>query len=140
MAQAVFVDTSAWYALVDAGDNFHTPATAAYARLLKTQSMLVTTNLILAESHALILRWVNQTAALEFLARVRKSAQVDIVYATAELDAWAEVLLHQYNDHDFSLTDAVSFITMRARQITDAFTFDHHFRVAGFTLLPPAPI
>ena len=117
MAQEVFVDSGAWYAVVDGGDNFHPAATLAYARLIKAQHTLVTTNLLLAEAHALILRRVNQAAALQFLARMHNSAQVDMVYTTPLLDATAEDLLHQYADHDFSLTDAVSFIVMRERRI-----------------------
>lgn len=140
MAQAVFVDSSAWYALVDAGDTFHTVAAGAYARLVKARQPLVTTNLVIAEAHALILRRVNQAAALQFLARIRNSTQVDIVYTTPLMDATAEALLHQYADHNFSLTDAGSFIVMRERRIVQAFTFDHHFQAAGFTLVPPPSV
>ncbi len=136
MAQEIFVDSGAWYTLVDAGDNFHMAASRVYARLVKAQHTLVTTNLVLAEANALILRRVNQAAALHFLARMRNNIHVDIVYTTPVLDATAEALLHQYADHDFSLADAVSFIVMRERRIAQAFTFDRHFRAAGFTLLP----
>ncbi len=30
------------------------------------------------------------------------------------------------------MTDAVSFSVMAAQDLTQAFTFDHHFEVAGF--------
>ncbi len=39
-------------------------------------------------------------------------------------------------DKKLSLCDAASFIVMRERGVTTAFTFDRHFADAGFELLP----
>lgn len=46
----------------------------------------------------------------------------------------AEELLFTYRDQDFSYVDATSFVTMRRLGIQDAFTFDRHFAILGFSL------
>jgi hypothetical protein len=38
-------------------------------------------------------------------------------------------------DKDWSLTDCISFVVMKARGITEALTGDHHFEQAGFVAL-----
>ena len=44
--------------------------------------------------------------------------------------------IHRVADQAVTLTDAVSFAVMRAARITTAFTFDQHFRTAGFEVVP----
>jgi len=39
------------------------------------------------------------------------------------------------SDKGWSLTDCISFIVMRDRNLTRVFTSDHHFRQAGFEAL-----
>ncbi len=52
------------------------------------------------------------------------------------IEETAESILRQYQDQDFSYTDAVSFVVMKQYGITEAFSFDKHFVTAGFTLIP----
>jgi predicted nucleic acid-binding protein len=134
VAATVFVDSGAWYALADPADTFHTAAVKIYPGLLRRGSILVTTNLVLAEAHALILHKIHQVAALQFLRSIHSHTQLDVVYAPASLHMAAEAILQRYHDQTFSLADAVSFAVMRERHITEAFIFDHHFQVAGFIL------
>jgi hypothetical protein len=44
--------------------------------------------------------------------------------------------IRRFDDQPFTLTDAASFAVMRARRIRVAFTFDRHFGVAGFEVVP----
>ena len=44
--------------------------------------------------------------------------------------------LDKFDDQDFSFTDAVSFAVMSDRGIREALAIDHHFTVAGFTVVP----
>jgi len=44
-------------------------------------------------------------------------------------------LLQSQTDKTYSLCDAISFILMRDRGVTDALTTDHHFEQAGFIRL-----
>jgi predicted nucleic acid-binding protein len=61
---AIFVDTWAWYALVDAADSDHPLAQIANEELLNRGHTFVTTNLIVAEALALIRYHLHHAAAL----------------------------------------------------------------------------
>lgn len=45
-------------------------------------------------------------------------------------------ILRKYHDHDFSYTDAVSFVVMKRQGTKKTFTFDNNFKVMKFTRIP----
>jgi predicted nucleic acid-binding protein len=132
----LFVDTSAWLAVLDTDDANHPAASSVYPNALKNYRRLVTTNLVIAESYILIRRNLGHREATTFLDRIRISPRIEKVYADAELEGQAEEILQHYQDQLFSYTDAVSFALMRQRNIEEAFAFDRHFTVAGFIQVP----
>jgi len=84
------------------------------------------------------MRRVHRRAALAFLEAVVKPPHV-IVFSTPEREARAQqAWLAPDDDHDFSLTDALSFAVMSERRIRSALTLDGHFRAAGFAVIPAA--
>ena len=96
----------------------------------------MTTNLVLAETHALLLRRATRATALAFLHQVDQPPNL-VVRSTGELEARALTdWLDRYADQEFSFTDAVSFALMAERAITDALTLDRHFATAGFQVRP----
>lgn len=131
----VFVDTGAWLALADRRDKYHGVATAVYPQLLQQQPRLVTTNLVIAESYALIRYRLGYEPGIRFLRSLRQSQRLVRLYADDAAEMAAEQLLEKYADQDFSLVDAVSFMVMRQHELTQVFAFDHHFQVMGFTLV-----
>jgi predicted nucleic acid-binding protein len=132
------VDTSAWYALVDPGEHSRPRVASALRDALESRYRIVTTNLIVAETHALLLRRFGNAVALAFLREVRSEPNV-VVESTREAEERAHRdWLERFEDQDFSLTDAVSFAVMNERGIPCALTLDHHFAVAGFEVRPGA--
>ena len=132
----LFVDTGAWYALADSSDQYHDEAVKIYPKLLGNYHPLKTTNLVVAETHILIRRCIGYQAAIAFLENIASSPRVIKIYSDRMLEDRAESILRQYQDQDFSYTDAVSFVVMKQYGITEAFSFDKHFVTAGFTLIP----
>jgi len=64
---------------------------------------------------------------------------IETVWVDESLHRKAMQLLANRQDKTYSLCDAVSFVLMRQRGISDALTTDRHFEQEGFIrLLPPA--
>lgn len=136
MPAEFFVDTSAWYPIMVRGHVQHRDLARALETLIRKGGRVVTTNLVVAETHALVLRRAGRTAALTFVQAVREAPNL-VVTATPELENAAVAdWLEGYADQDFSLVDAVSFAVMTDRGISDAMTLDAHFATAGFQPIP----
>jgi predicted nucleic acid-binding protein len=131
-----FVDTAAYYALGVVHDGRHTDARAIGQQLVAERWQLVTTNFILAETHALYLNRVGRHEALRALEAVERS-NTTIIRVTAADERRARTIIVQYHDKDFTLTDATSFAIMERLGISHAFTFDRNFMQYGFTVLTP---
>jgi len=135
----VFIDTWAWYALVDTTDNDHAVAQLALEELLNDAYTFVTTNFVIAETITLIRYNLNHQAAVEFYDRLQQLIADELVEFVRveeahESSAWQ--IFEKYKDQDFSYVDCTSFAVMRAYKLTQAFTADHHFAVMGFSLIP----
>jgi len=77
--------------------------------------------------------------ALEFVVDLVDNPDIETVWVDEQLHREAMQLLLTRQDKGYSLCDAVSFILMRQRGITDGLTTDRHFEQEGFIrLLPPA--
>lgn len=137
MSRAVFVDTSAWYALADASDTFHAQAAGHMRRLVDEGRVLVVTNHITSEAYTLLRVRLGFDVAQEFLRRTRLSPLTQRVFVPEAWEEAAESLLAQYRDQDFSYVDATSFIVMQRLGLQQALAFDQHFATAGFTLYTP---
>ena len=134
MAAELFVDTGAWYAAVD----WSVPGSDRIRRVLRERVRgavrAVTTNLVVAETHALLLRRANRAVALAYVQQVGRTPNV-VVSSTPALEAAAvRDWLNAFDDQDFSFTDAVSFAVMKERGIRESLTLDRHFATAGFVL------
>jgi len=130
------VDTSAWYPLADPRHPDHDRLVPLLRERVMDGIRVVTTNLVVAETHALLLRRTGPAPALRFLREIRRKPLV-VESSTAELEAEAvDHWLGRFPDQAFSLTDAVSFAVMTSRGIDEALTLDRHFTVAGFMVRP----
>ncbi len=134
--KALLVDSGAWYALADRSDRHHRQAVEYYRQIFKTFQQLVTTNLIIAETYTLIRRGLGQAAGVSFLNNLAASLRVMKIFSDQELEENAQEIIRRYKDQDFSYTDAVSFALMKKKSISQAFTFDQHFIIAGFEASP----
>lgn len=95
------------------------------------------TDLILAETHLHVLYALGPVRAADHLGTLETDPSIEEVHMNATLQRSAlSQWIRRFSDQAFTLTDAVSFAVVRERGIDSAFSFDDHFRIAGFDLLP----
>ena len=127
----VFADTSALYALLDAGDASHAKARRAFERLRQREALLVTTSYVLVETYALVSRRLGPAAVRDF--REKLAPLLEVIWIDASLHEAALDLPAGRRKATLSMVDAASFVAMRREQIDDAFAFDRHFDEEGFS-------
>ena len=135
MAAEIFVDTSAWYPIAVPNHPDHEWLADALTKAIRGGRRVVTTNLIMAETHAVLMSRVGPPAAMDFLRAVRKSPNV-VVHATPDLEDraitnWAKSYGYWelYENHErygdleryahVSLADMVSYEVIRERGIRE---------------------
>jgi predicted nucleic acid-binding protein len=132
----IFVDASAWYPIALQKHPDHARVSSVLRARVRARQRIVTTNLVLAEAHALLTTRVGPAIAAAFL-RAAWSRPNEVVTSTKQLEDEAlEEWIERYDDQRFSLADAVSFVVMKERGIRDALTLDKQFAIAGFVMLP----
>ena len=136
MVHEVFVDTSAWYPIAVRSHPEHERLSAALRDCVQRRVRIVTSNLVVAEAHALIMRRAGIEIGLRFVQLVRASPNV-VVESTAHLeDSAVNNWLTRYVDQPFSMVDAVSFAIMAERGVRETLTLDRHFATAGYHMVP----
>ena len=136
MRPAVFVDTSGYVALLSENDKRHRDASAIIGELVQKQATLFTTNFVVAETHATLLRYVGDEGARSFLREILSGSPGTVIVRAEEDDERAaSEIIFRYIDKDFSMVDAISFVVMERMGIKQAFTFDKHFAQYGFDVL-----
>ena len=134
VARRVFVDTSAYFALFNDKDVDHVRIVATVRQLAMDRAQVFTTNYVLAETHALVLRRLGRVIALGVLDVLDVSSTVIVRVSLADERRAREIVRH-YTDKDFSLTDATSFAVMQRLRIGRAVTLDDHFAQYGFQVI-----
>ena len=129
----LFVDTSAWFAVVARRDRDH-PACQQF--LMRNRRPLLTSDYIVDETATLIQARIDHSTAVRFLDRIQASRLVQVLYLESRYIDEALALFRKRPDKGWSVTDCTSFVTMQLKQIDTAFALDDHFRQAGFQVLP----
>lgn len=127
----LFVDTSAFFALLDRADEQHELA-VTFAD--SQREGLVSHNYVVLETASLVQRRLGARALRAFLQDTL--GPIEIVWVDEELHATAVAAQLSAPAAQPSLVDWTSFTVMRARSIATAFAFDRHFRRQGFETVP----
>jgi predicted nucleic acid-binding protein len=130
----IFVDTSAFYALLDRDDDNHAKARDAWTELLDSGAVAVTSKYVLVETVALLQRRLGLEAVRAFEDAIVPTLHVE--YVTGELHRLGMAALLVASRRRLSLVDCISFEIMRRNGISSSFTFDSHFKEQGFRVIP----
>ncbi len=131
---SVFVDTSAFIALMVAEDRNHGLAGKTWRSLLAKGEPAVTSNYIVTETCALLQRRMGMSALKEYLEEVLPV--VDVLWVDAPLHRAACGAVMMSSKGGPNIVDCASFAVMRSLGIRTVFTFDGHFADQGFVQRP----
>ena len=130
----IFIDTSAFHALLDRDDANNQKAAKAWTTLLGAEHTLVTSNYILVEAFALMQNRLGLEAVRGFQEDILPL--INIEFVSPEMHRSGIAALLSASRRSLSLVDCVSFEFMRSSGIKTVFAFDNHFKEQGFTVMP----
>jgi len=135
MTNSVFIDASFWVVYRDETEVNHAAAKRVLNDLFGRRVHFATTLPVICEIYATFSRrrrlreqiledfWNNPVVKIEDVSHKDESAAIEI--------------LRGNSDKTYSLCDALSFVVMRRLKITQAVSFDRHFRqFGGFDIMP----
>ncbi len=131
---SVFVDTSAFYAILDGDDANHAKSARTWQGLMQSDEGVVTTNYVLVETFALLQSRLGFAAVRAFQEDI--IPVLDVEFVTADVHRLGIAALLTSSRRNLSLVDCVSFEVIRELGVRAAFTFDTHFRQQGFSVTP----
>ena len=133
----IFIDTSAWYAVEVADDVNHEAACKFLAKIASGKhGIAVTTDYVLDETLTLLRSRRDLASASSFIDKIKKSKSIRIFWVDESLFEKALEVFRKSERKSWSFTDCTSFALMGDLSVSEAFTFDSHFREAAFQALP----
>lgn len=129
----VFVDTSAFLAVLQSNDVNHQIAKQIWGRLLNEKANLICTNYVLLETVSLIQNRLGMKALKAFVEDVIPLLHIEWVNEPIHQAGLSALLTA--NRRRLSLVDCISFETARRLGLTTVFAFDQHFVEQSFILL-----
>jgi predicted nucleic acid-binding protein len=131
----IFVDTSAFLAVLDINDINHALALRCWKNLLQeVHPPLSTNNYIIVESISIIQNRLGLQAVRDLQTEVLPFVQIEWIDENQHTLVIETVLAT--NRRKLSLVDCSVLQTMKNLGIDTVFTFDDHFREQGFNIIP----
>ena len=134
-ANKVFLDATYLIALAIPRDQFHQEARHLMEDVLTRRIEMITTRAVLLEFGNSLANPQWRARAVQTLESFERDPQIEIVPLSEELFGEAFDLFRHRMDKAWGLTDCISFVVMREREISEALTADEHFEQAGFVAL-----
>ncbi len=134
MAREVLLDTSGFFALMDARDPAHLKA-QAWLSSQQGRTRPVTTEWIIGKTCTLLVARKHAHLVARFLDYLEQSTALLTINPDQDLLLAAKELIRRQAEQGYSFVDCLSFCVMRERRISLALTTDEHFRKAGFSAL-----
>jgi len=135
MRDEVFLDAAYAIALSVPKDHWHKLAVILADELESAGTQMITTHAVMLEIGNALSKQKYRHVAVKLLQSLEEDPNVTIIPMSENLYDEAFRLYRERSDKEWGLTDCVSFIIMRNRNISEALTTDEHFRQAGFQVL-----
>ena len=131
----VFLDAAYAIALSSPTDQYHERAKLLAEQLEADSTQLITTHAVLLEIGNALAKQRHRIAAIALLYSLQEDPNVVILPLSEDLFDRAFQLYRGREDKEWGLTDCISFVVIKDRELMEALTTDEHFRQAGFQVL-----
>lgn len=131
---STFIDTSAFFAILDSGDEFHKESKDTFLRLIEDKEIFHSSNYIVIETMVLIQNRLGLDALRAFQDDIVPIINIHWVDERIHNIAVSSLLITRRKN--ISFIDYTSFELMRLLGLKKVFTFDKHFKEQSFKLLP----
>jgi uncharacterized protein len=129
----VYMDTSAFMAVLNLDDRHHDSARIAWIKILESDSTLICSSYVLVETYALLQNRLGIEAVRAFQRDI--APLLEVVWVKEDLHRVALNALLTANRSNLSLVDCIIFSLMRSLNVIRAFTYDKHFTEQGFQVI-----
>jgi len=134
----IFLDSSALIAYYNADDKYHAEALEAFKKIEKGEIPLTRffiTDFIFDETITFIECVLNRHELAQSIGEALLTSPFTTMLRVDE-EAFHGAWDFFKGNKGYSFTDCTSFTLMKENGVTHAFTFDEHFKDAGFQLIP----
>lgn len=132
----IYIDTGAFIARYLKRDQYYDTAVKYWKTLSTRQEQFFTSNFVLDETFTLLGRRAGYKFAAQRARNIFLSDTITILRPEPEDELRALDLFEKYSNLEVSYTDCISFVLMSKNRIGKVFTFDKHFELTGFTIIP----
>ena len=131
---SIYIDTSAFFAILDSGDKFHKESKDTFLRLIGDKEIFHSSNYIIIETMVLVQNRLGLDALRAFQDDIVPIINIHWVDERIHDIAVSSLLVARRKN--ISFIDYTSFELMRLLGLKKVFTFDKHFEEQSFKLLP----
>jgi uncharacterized protein len=132
----IFIDTGAFLARYLSNDQYHAQSNEIWDAIRRRRESCFTTNFVLNEVFTLLGRRAGNKFAADRALNIYASRVIKIMRPDRKAEVQAIDTFEKYADQKISFTDCISFVFMKREGIKRAFSFDLHFRLAGYDVVP----
>ncbi len=131
---SIYIDTSAFFAILDSGDKFYKESRDIFLKLIENEEIFHSSNYIVIETVVLIQNRLGLDALRAFQDEIIPILNIHWVDERVHNIAISSLLIA--GRKNISFIDYTSFEMMRLLGLKKVFTFDRHFKEQGFKTLP----
>jgi predicted nucleic acid-binding protein len=122
---ACFADTSYYIALINPADDAFKVATEFTSQFT---GRIVTSSAVINELGNYLCAPMNRRLFIDLIHDLRSDPDISIVHVHENLFNSGIEMYSRWPDHEWSLTDCISFVIMEERDLKAALTTDRHFQ------------
>lgn len=131
---SVYIDTSAFYAIVDTSDLNHHAAASVWQGLLDRDEALFTSSYVVTETIALLHNRLGTAVVRRFVEEALPAVQIRWI-DQATHDTALTAMLAVPGKRGPSLTDCANLVDLRQLKVQNLFAYDQHFADLGIGVL-----